>query len=212
MQAAIFRGPREIKDFTGWVALAALSVALLGCSATSSPTAAISPDAASSARTAPVISPPPVTPPTPPGNNLPAFACADAKGGTAAIAGVTAVRVGQQYGYDRFVLQFDSQVPQYTVKRQAKPIFTQGASGQTITLSGTAGVLVTVHSASQSASYTGPTDFTQAGFPVLKEARLTEDFEGTVAWGLGLGSPACLRAFTLTDPARLVIDFATTSG
>lgn len=159
-----------------------------------------------------MISPPPVTPPTPPGTNLPAFACKDATGGSAGIVGVDAVRVDQHSGYDRFVLQFDSQVPVFTVKRQAKPVFSQGASGQTITLSGTAGVLVTVHSASQSGTYSGPTDFTQAGFPVLKEARLTEDFEGTVAWGLGLGSPACMRVFTLASPARLVIDFVTTSS
>ena len=211
MRAAT-RGPREIKDFTGWVALAALSVVLIGCSATSSPTAAVSANAASAARTGPVVSPPPVTPPTPPGTNLPAFACSDATGGSTGIVGVTAVRVDQHVGYDRFVLQFDTQVPKYTVKRQAKPVFTQGASGQTITLSGTAGVLVTVHSASQSGTYSGPIDFTQAGFPVLKEARLTEDFEGTVAWGLGLGSPACMRVFTLTAPARLVIDFATPSS
>lgn len=193
-------------------ALAALSFVLLGCTATSSPTAAVSSDPASSARTGPVITPPPVTPPTPPGTNLPAFACADARGGGAGIVGVTAVRVDQHSGYDRFVMQFDSEVPVYTVKRQAKPIFTQGASGQTITLSGTAGVLVTVKSASQSATYSGPTDFTQAGFPILKEARLTEDFEGTVSWGLGLGSPACMRVFTLVGPARLVVDFATTSS
>ena len=192
--------------------MAALSLLLLGCTATTSPAAAVSSDPASSARTGPVITPPPVTPPTPPGTNLPAFACKDATGGSTGIAAVTAVRVDQQTGYDRFVMQFDSPVPQYTVKRQAKPVFTQAGSGQTITLSGTAGVLVTVKSASQSATYSGSTDFTQAGFPVLKEARLTGDFEGTVSWGLGLGSPACMRVFTLAGPARLVIDFATTSS
>ena len=195
-------------------ALAALSVFLLGCTASSSPTASVTPDVATSSRTDPVISPPPVTPPTPPGTNLPAFVCADFKGGSAAAVGVavTAVRVDEHAGYDRFVLQFDSQVPSYVVKRQAKPVFTQGASGQQITLSGMTGVLVTVHSTSESASYSGSTDFTQVGFQVLKEARLTQDFEGTVSWGLGLGSPACMRVFTLLDPARLVIDFATSSS
>ncbi len=194
-------------------ALAALSVVLLGCTGTTSPAAAVSSGPASSVRTGPAISAPPVTPPTPPGNfQPPAFACADAKGGSSAIVGVTAARVLQQAGYDRFVLQFDSQVPQYTVKRQAKPVFSLGASGQSITLSGTSGVLVTVHSASQSATYSGPTDFTQVGFPVLKEARLTQDFEGTVTWGLGLGSPACMRVFTASAPARLFIDFVTASS
>jgi hypothetical protein len=209
---AATRGPREIRDFTGWVALAALSFVLLGCTANTSPTASVSSDTASSGRTGPVISAPPVAPPTPPGTTLPAFVCADITGGAAGIVGVTAVRVDQQATYDRFVMQFDSQVPAYTVKRQAKPVFVQGGSGQSITLSGTSGVLVSVHSASQSATYSGPTDFTQAAFPVIKEARLVEDFEGTVAWGLGLGSPACMRVFTLVGPARLVIDFASSSG
>lgn len=154
-----------------------------------------------------MISPPPVTPPTPPGTNLPDFACKDMAGGSAGTAGVTAVRVDEHPTYDRFVLQFDSQVPVYSIKRLSKPVFTQGASGQTITLSGTTGVLVTLHSTSQSASYIGPTDFPHADFAVLKETRLTQDFEGTVQWGLGLSAPACMRAFTLSDPARLVIDF-----
>lgn len=150
-----------------------------------------------------------MTPPTPPGTNLPAFACKDTSGGAAGLAGVTAVRVSELPGYDRFVLQFDTEVPAFTIKQQAKPVFTQGASGQTITLSGTSGVLVVLHSAAQSATYRGPTDFPQADFTVIKEARLTQDFEGTVSWALGLSSAACFRAFTLTDPARLVIDFQT---
>lgn len=161
----------------------------------------------------PRITPPAVTPPTPPGTNLPAFKCADITDGTAGTAKVTAVRVSEQAGagYDRFVLQFDSKVPQYTIKRQAKPTFKSGASGQTLTLSGTTGVLIQVHSASESGSYTGPSDFVHGEFAILKEARLTEDFEGYVSWGIGLNKPVCMRAFTLSGPARLVVDFSTTS-
>jgi hypothetical protein len=148
---------------------------------------------------------------TAPGTNLPAFACADTGGGKTGVANVTTARVAPQSGYDRFVLQFDSPVPSYTVKRQATPVFSNGPSGQTITLSGTSGVLVQVSSATGANTFTGPTDFTHAEYPVLKEARQTEDFEGHVSWGLGLGKNACLRSFTLADPARLVVDF-TTSG
>src|SRR4029077_14414442 len=128
----------------------------------------------------PRIAPPAVTPPTPPGTNLPAFACADITGGTLGVAKVTGVRVSEQpgAGYDRFVLQFNSRVPQYTIKRQAKPTFKSGASGQALTLSGTAGVLIQVHSASESGSYTGPSDLSHAEYQVLKEARLTEDSGG----------------------------------
>ena len=167
--------------------------------------------AAGSVASAPRIAPPPVTPPTPPGTNLPAFACKDAGGGSTGVAKVTGARVAPQAGYDRFVLQFDGKVPTYTVRRQAKPTFSMGASGQSITLSGTAGALVQVHSAIQAPTYSGPIDLTHPEYLVLKEARLTQDFEGVVAWGLGLAHPACMRTFTLSNPARLVVDFSTAS-
>ena len=160
-----------------------------------------------------MISPAPITPPTPPGENTLAFTCADASGGAPGNVHITDVRVSQEPGFDRFVIQFDGPVPAFTVKRQAKPVFSQGGSGQTITLSGTAGILVQLHTATQAGTYSGSTDFTQADFRVLKEARLTEDFEGYVGWGLGLGSAACMRVFAAkTSPSRLIIDFATTSG
>jgi hypothetical protein len=183
-----------------------------------SPTASVTPvagatstpvQAASAAR----ITPPPVIPPTPPGTHLPAFKCADISGGSAGTANVTAVRVSQQAGFDRFVLQFDGRVPAYTVKRQAKPTFKTSASGQTITLTGNVGVLVQVHSATESGTYTGPTDFVHPDFQALNEARLTGDFEGYVSWGLGLSKSTCMRVFTATeDPGRLIVDFLTTSS
>lgn len=123
------------------------------------------------------------------------------------MAGVTAVRVAEQVDYDRFVLQFDGPVPTYTVKYQAKPTFTLNPSGQPITLSGTYGALVTVHSATESNTYGGSTDMSHGEFRVIKEARLIQDFEGSVSWGLGLDHAACMRAFTLTTPSRLVVDF-----
>jgi hypothetical protein len=153
-----------------------------------------------------------VTPPTPPQTALPAFACADATGGKTGVASTITARVAEQTGYDRFVLQFDSIVPTYTVTRQAKPVFNLGASGQTVTLSGTAGVLVTVHSATGATTFTGPTDFVNGNFAILVEARQTQDFEGYVSWGLGLSKTACMRVFTLDDPARLVVDFQTSTS
>ncbi len=194
-------------------ALAALAVVLAACSTAPAPTAATSQGSASAGRTGPIISPAPITPPTPPGDNTQAFTCADSSGGTSGTVRVTDIRVAQEPGYDRFVIQFDGTVPAFTVKRQTKPVFAQGGSGDTITLSGTAGVLVTLRTASEAATYSGPTDFTQTDFRILKEARLTQDFEGTVAWGLGLGSSACMRvSVTKSSPSRLIVDFATTSG
>ena len=193
-----------------------LAAVLAGCGPGLTPSAAVTPGVtptpATTVASAPRISPPPVTPPTPPGNVLPAFACADAIGGTTGVANTIAARTSEQTGYDRFVLQFDAIVPTFTVKRQAKPAFQQGAGGQTVTLAGTAGVLVTVHSATGATTFTGPTDIVHADYAVLNEARQTQDFEGYVSWGLGLSHAACMRVFTLDNPARLVVDFQTTSG
>jgi hypothetical protein len=124
-------------------------------------------------------------------------------------ANVTDVRVGQQTDYDRFVLQFDSPVPTYTATRQASPTFKLSPSNQPITLSGTYGVLVTVHTANESATYNGSTDMSTGEFRIIKEARLTQDFEGTVSWALGLDHAACMRTFMLTGPSRLIVDFST---
>ena len=187
-----------------------LILAFAGCGPALTPTTVVSPGSTpSSIVSGPRISAPPVTLPTPPGNDLPAFACTDASGGTTGVANTIAARMAEQTGYDRFVLQFDAIVPTFTVKRQAKPVFQQGASGQTLTLLGTAGVLVQVHSATGATTFTGPTDIVHPSFKVLNEARQTEDFEGYVSWGLGLSAPACMRVFTLADPARLVVDFQT---
>ena len=177
------------------------------------PNASVSPaGTAGTHASAPRISPPPVIPPSPPGTNLPAFACADASGGKTGVANVITARTSEQTGYDRFVLQFDGIVPTFTVKRQLKPVFTTGASGQQVTLSGTAGVLITVHSATGNTTFTGSSDIFHSDFAVIKEARQLQDFEGTVAWGLGISKPACMRVFTITDPARLVVDLQTPSS
>lgn len=193
------------------IALAALALVsvLAACGPQFAPSAAVSPgasDPAAVAASGPRISAPPVTPPTPPGTNLPAFACADATGGKTGVANVIAARVSEQSTYDRFVLQFDSIVPTYSVKRQAKPVFPLGASGQMVSLAGTAGILVTVHSATGATTFTGDTDIFHTEYKVLKEARQTQDFEGTVSWGLGISQPVCMRAFTLDNPARLIVD------
>jgi hypothetical protein len=188
-----------------------LGIFVAACGPNLAPSATITPaDSPAPVASAPQIQQPPVTPPIPPGTNLPAFACADSSGGKTGVANLVTARATEQPGFDRFVLQFDSAVPSYTVKRQASPVFPFGASGQTITLSGTSGVLVDVQSATGANTFTGSTDMTHGEYLVLKEARQTQDFEGHLSWGLGLGKPACLRAFTAADPARLVVDFSTT--
>src|SRR5205814_10103600 len=190
-----------------WGLVAVSSLLWTACGPDFPPSAAITPATSGTHyASGPRISAPPVTPPTPPGTNLPAFACADASGGKTGVANSITARVAEQDGYDRFVLQFDSIVPTYTVKRQAKPVFKLGGSGQTVTLNGTSGILVSVHPAIGATTFTGSTDLVHSDFQVLKEARQTQDFEGYVSWGLGVSRPTCMRVFTLSDPARLVVD------
>ncbi|TME15982.1 MAG: hypothetical protein E6I70_13015 [Chloroflexi bacterium] len=117
---------------------------------------------------------------------------------------VTAVRVGQQSGYDRFVIEFDGPVPSYQVSTQSSATFTEDASGRTVVLDGKDGVVVTIHGANDQ-GYSGSTDF-KTGYPQLREARRTGSFEAVVHWGLGTSGPACLKVSTLTGPDRLVID------
>ena len=193
--------------------VAAIPAALSACGPSFNPLAGTTPDDTNAPiASGPRISNPPVRPPSPPTVTLPAFACADAKGGKTGAANVITARTSQQEGYDRFVLQFDGIVPTYSVTRQAKPVFNLGESGQTVTLSGTAGVLIRVNSATGAATFTGSQDLVHNDFPILKEARQTEDFEGYVSWGLGLSKPTCMRVFTLSDPARLVVDLQTPSS
>lgn len=152
-----------------------------------------------------------------PASNLPAFTC-DAFAGYVAndtipasppVAFIDAVRPGTHAGYDRITIEFNNTIPkQGEVATQSSSIFTQGASGQPVTLAGNAGILVTMHGADAHTAYSGPIDF-KTGYPVLLEARQVQDFEGTVQWGLGLSKPACYRTFNLTNPMRLVIDIQT---
>jgi len=151
--------------------------------------------------------------PTPsPTSSLPAFVCATSSSlnGTQPpqTAFVDAVRGGVNTGYDRFVIEFKNGEPATVqVVPQNNATFTQGASGQTVQLQGSAGLLITIHGADGHTQYSGPTDF-HVGSGIL-EARQVQDFEGVVQWALGLSQPACYRAFWLTGPDRLVIDVQT---
>jgi hypothetical protein len=159
------------------------------------------------------------TSPSPsPSNNLPAFVCNSSSGFARKdttpvpqppVVFVDRVSTGTHSGYDRITIEFANGIPANSdVTPQNNSTFTQGASGQQVTLAGTAGLLITIKGADEHTSYSGPTDI-KTGFAVLVEARQMQDFEGTVQWGLGLSKTACYRAFFLTNPDRLVIDVQT---
>jgi hypothetical protein len=202
----------------GFIVATMSAIVLAGCGSTtgtfvaSSPTPSASASSSPTATATPTPSSSPSNTPTPePTSALPAgFTCADASGGSEQTgSSVVAVRVGQHDGYDRLVIEFSGPIPGYKVQRRNGTAFTQSPRGQTVTLRGTNGVLVVLHPILNWTSYAGPTAF-QPDYPVLREARQVENFEGYQQWALGIQGTPCLRVATLTSPSRLVVDVAAT--
>jgi AMIN domain len=117
------------------------------------------------------------------------------------------VRTGTHTGYDRITITFSNGLPgTVNLTPQNSATFASGGGqGGNVTIAGQAGILVTMNSADEHTAYSGPSDF-KTGYAALAEARQIQDFEGYVQWALGLQHSACYRAFTLTNPTRLVID------
>lgn len=150
-----------------------------------------------------VVIPTPGPSPTP---GLPPFSCAPKSGGIAGTStGLSSVRSGRHDGYDRAVFEFASGIPSYDVVGQGSSSFINDASGQGVTLDGTAGVKVILRSTQAPPS-------SQDGQPKLQSIRqvaLLGNFEHQLNYGIGLGSATCFRVIELSSPARLVIDFDT---
>jgi hypothetical protein len=179
----------------------ALTVLLTACGATSgtgvrpTPTPSATPSATASASESPSASP---SPPS-------GFGLGSISGGSVSGADVTAVRVGHQSGYDRFVIEFSAGVPNFSVTPQTAATFTRSPKGDQVTLEGTSGVLIVVHSVTNWSSYSAPTSF-QPGYPYLRQALQVENFEGYQQWALGVQGTAYVRVMTLGSPDRLVVD------
>jgi hypothetical protein len=192
------------------IVVSVLVVSNLGRHTAIGPATIPSPSPSLSPSAAPSLTPSPSPAQTPPDSSLPAFVCAGpvSLAGTSspAVAFVDAVRTGTHPGYDRVTIEFNNGEPaNVDMSPHAGTTFTQGASGQQVTLQGSTGMLVIIHGADEHTAYSGSIDV-KPGYSVLVELRQVEDFEGTVQWGLGLSKTACYRAFYLTNPARLVID------
>ena len=141
--------------------------------------------------------------------DLPAFTCTDKSGGSGSAAGtVSDVRVAHHNGYDRLVIGFPTAnaMPQYQLNRQTTAHFVRDASGQPVTLQGSAGIrLVLRNSDIVSGS---PSDL-KPNLPEIREVAQIGNFERVVSYGIGLATPACLRVLELSGPTRLVIDVQT---
>jgi hypothetical protein len=141
-------------------------------------------------------------------SDLPAFACTDSTGGASSAATITSIRIAHHSGYDRLVIGFatSNAVPQYEVRRQASSTFTRDASGQAVTLEGSAGARVVLRNSDVA---NGVPSELKPRLPEIREVANIGNFERVVSYGVGLQDQACLRVFQLASPSRLVIDVQT---
>jgi hypothetical protein len=154
------------------------------------------------------ILPTPTPMPTPTPTPQP-FSCTDRSGGSAGVAAqLIAIRTARHDGYDRIVFEFSgAAVPSYTVVRQASPTFYRDASGQAVTLDGSAGLKL-VFRDTDAAS--GATTDARPALPMVREIAQVGNFERVLSYGVGLSSSHCIRVLSLSGP-RLVVDVATTA-
>ncbi|HEY3221724.1 MAG TPA: hypothetical protein VGJ80_13405 [Gemmatimonadales bacterium] len=114
-------------------------------------------------------------------------------------------------GYDRVVFEFTGggdSVPGYRVEYTAKPVQRCG-SGDPVTVAGTEHLIVRFEPAQAHDEHGGlaPAERNRTpGLPAVRELTLICDFEGQVAWVLGIAAPTEYRVSELTGPARLVVD------
>jgi len=142
-------------------------------------------------------------------DSLGAFTCADRSGGVAgAAATVSSIRTAHHDGYDRLVIDFATanSMPQYQLTRQATSTFVRDASGQPVTLVGSAGIRAVLRNADISS---GVASDLKPNLPAIREVAQIGNFERVVSYGVGLATPACFRVLELSGPTRLVVDVQT---
>lgn len=191
----------------------------------SSPPAASAPAATTAAprpsttpSASPSASPPPTARPSASPGSTPPVACAPQTGGSdASHVLLTAVRIAHNVGFDRIVFEFSPTdrgvggygIPPFTIEVASS---FAGPSGIPVTIDGNAHFRVRFQNTDAHTNAGVPTLASQdlrPTTPLLKEAKLVEDFEATVVWGLGLDHLACPSVLTLGGPARVVFDFPT---
>jgi hypothetical protein len=127
----------------------------------------------------------------------------------AATAVLRDVRVAGHEGFDRVVFEFEgAAVPGYHVEYVDRPV-RQCGSGDAVPVAGDGWLLVRLTPAQAHTDEGEPTAGPRerrVGLTNLKEVESICDFEGEVAWVLGVGSPNRYRVLELSGPARLVVD------
>ncbi|HEV2764369.1 MAG TPA: hypothetical protein VGV38_15420 [Pyrinomonadaceae bacterium] len=119
------------------------------------------------------------------------------------------VRAARHGAFDRVVFEFEGRTPPgYRVEYVDRPV-RQCGSGDTVALAGDAWLRVRLQPA-QAHTEAGRPTVTQRErrlrLGVLREMKLTCDFEAEVEWVFGLAAPKRYRVLELKRPTRLVVD------
>ncbi|MEA2534050.1 MAG: hypothetical protein QOJ93_1861 [Actinomycetota bacterium] len=147
-----------------------------------------------------------------------AFSCSPSSGTLGGLQVLQHVTATTESGNDRIVFEFATlPAPSgvgatYTVSA-ATPPFTAGARGQPLAVAGQSFAKVAFHNAylqdpvnvPARVAYTGPQDL-KPGLALLSEAVVSDAFEGSLTWILGLQQKACWRVTQLNAPVRLIVD------
>jgi hypothetical protein len=140
------------------------------------------------------------------------FLCQDQSGGSAGLTTqLTNVRPGSHAGdgYDRVVFDFNGGIPSWDVTRQESATFTRDASGQQVTLDGSAGLKLVLRDVDLAGSVPGDL---KPRFTSVREVAQLGNFERVVTYGIGLSSSQCVRVLALNNPTRLAVDVATSGS
>src|SRR5436305_10768790 len=141
--------------------------------------------------------------------DLPAFTCTNKAGGGWGASGTVAnSRFAHHDGYDRLVIGFATanSKPQSQLPRQSSATFAHDASGQPVTLEGSAGIRAVLQNSDVT---NGVLTDAKPRLPEIREVANIGNFERVVSYGIGLKTAACFRVLELSGPARLVIDVQT---
>ena len=139
------------------------------------------------------------------------FLCQDQSGGSSGVTATLAnIRPGSHAGdgYDRVVFDFNGGIPSWDLTRQESATFTRDASGQQVTLDGSAGLKLVLRGTDVAAGV--PSDLTPR-FTSIREVAQLGNFEHQLTYGFGLSSSQCVRVLQLSN-SRLVVDVATSGS
>jgi hypothetical protein len=118
------------------------------------------------------------------------------------------LRVGNNAGFDRVVLEFlGGSIPGYRVEYDKSPA--QCGSGDAVTVPGGANLVVTLRGTqahTEAGQSTVAARERRLAMQVIKGYEFSCDFEGEVQVVLGVASPNRYRVTELQNPARLIVD------